>query len=107
VLRTAPRDIRILSVAVEKLFPRTLPARHVTLFIGAGTHVSPEIIGLCERADKWSTAYGASRTTEARFRSSSISLSSAPFSPATPAVLLMHYAESTHPSDIVNENLSQ
>lgn len=32
------------------------------------SHVSREIIGLCERVDKWSTAYGASRTTEARFR---------------------------------------
>ena len=30
--------------------------------------MSREIIGLCERLDKWSTAYGASRTTEARFR---------------------------------------
>lgn len=47
--------------------------QHVTLFIGGGrrgmeSHVSREIIGLCERVDKWSTAYGASRTTEARFR---------------------------------------
>lgn len=41
--------------------------QHVTLFIGE-SHVSREIIGLCERLDKWSTAYGASRTTEARFR---------------------------------------
>ena len=36
---------------------------HVTLFIGK-SHVSHEIIGLCKRFDKWSTAYGASRTTE-------------------------------------------
>lgn len=47
--------------------------------------MSREIIGLCERADKWSTAYGASRTTEARFRSSRISPPSRPYhSPRPP-----------------------
>lgn len=46
---------------------RGVCSQHVTLFIGE-SHVSREIIGLCERLDKWSTAYGASRTTEARFR---------------------------------------
>ncbi|KAG7212021.1 hypothetical protein KM043_011216 [Ampulex compressa] len=56
------------------------PPRHVTVFIGK-SHVSGEIIGLCEGLDKWSTAYGASRTTEARFRSTILSFGSAPTSP--------------------------
>lgn len=48
--------------------------------------MSREIIGLCDRADKWSTAYGASRTTESRFWSSSISLSPASLCPAAPTM---------------------
>lgn len=47
----------------ENFLMAELKGWHVTLFIGK-SHVSREMIGLCEWFDKWSTAYGASRTTE-------------------------------------------
>lgn len=63
-------DVQILFVeSVRWKTFSTNAMRHVTAFYRGEAHVSREIIGLCERADKWSIPYGASRTTEARFRS--------------------------------------